>query len=231
MPRYSEGSAAEFRAALRARAKRFTDEANRSLAAAEHEAAKAIQHVHYARALNALLALEGLEQVQLKPIPVLQQMAREARHVKMGRPRACSPDLEAQIRATYARGGITTRGLARCFGISNALAARIVKGLAVGKAPRTGTPEDARTYARLVNEAVPDDLPDDLREEVSQDLLLSLLEGRVAASDISRAVRAHLQAVWKRTPTRFGPLSLDAPLGNDPDAPTLLDFLAQKATA
>lgn len=71
---------------------------------------------------------------------------------------------------------------------------------------------------RAVNEAVPRTLADGIRADVCQEIMVSVLTGAIAETEITSAVRAHLKNHYKQFPVKaYGVLSLDAPVYSDRD--------------
>lgn len=59
---------------------------------------------------------------------------------------------------------------------------------------------------------VPHYLPDFMRADISQDILVSVFAGEVKPADLEGALKKHLAAYRKMHPSKFGPLSIDAPI-------------------
>lgn len=76
-----------------------------------------------------------------------------------------------------------------------------------------------------VSRAVPKHIDPQVREEVIQDLALAVLSGEVALSAIASECSRFVKDTQKNYPTRWGPLSLDQPLGNGDDQRPLKDFI------
>lgn len=79
---------------------------------------------------------------------------------------------------------------------------------------------------RLINEAVPRSIPEDRRADICQELAISILIGDIETPDLPSAWEGAFRKVYKMHPTTWGPLSLDAPMG-DSDL-TLLDTLSEE---
>lgn len=62
-----------------------------------------------------------------------------------------------------------------------------------------------------INAAVPKNLPEQIRADLCQDLAVAVLCGEVAESDLQGEVPLYLKKAMKLFPTKYGPLSLDAP--------------------
>lgn len=62
-----------------------------------------------------------------------------------------------------------------------------------------------------VSAAVPRSLPDHIRADICQDILLDILEGKIAIQELAQNVSAAIRRTRKRTEMPFGMISLDAP--------------------
>lgn len=84
---------------------------------------------------------------------------------------------------------------------------------------------------RAVNEAVPRTLADGIRADVCQEIMVSVLTGEIAETEIGSAVKAHLKNHYKQFPVKaYGVLSLDAPIYSDRDL-RLVDTLDAERVA
>lgn len=76
-----------------------------------------------------------------------------------------------------------------------------------------------------VNKAVPAHLPDWLRADICQDLICAILAGDIGRDQIKEGAKSFTKKLWAMHPTKYGPLSLDAPFSDDNDR-TLLDVIS-----
>jgi hypothetical protein len=65
---------------------------------------------------------------------------------------------------------------------------------------------------RLINAAVPHHLPPDLRADMCQDLAVGCLTGEFRKEDLHLPAREVVKRVTRMFPTKYGPISLDAPV-------------------
>jgi len=77
-----------------------------------------------------------------------------------------------------------------------------------------------------VDAAVSKTIPEIIRQDVCQDLILAVLEGEVAMEALAGSSERYVKAVFRRYPTKYGPLSLDAPLPWSDGGRSLHDTLA-----
>lgn len=78
---------------------------------------------------------------------------------------------------------------------------------------------------RVVNEAVPRTLVDAVRSDVCQEIMVSVLSGLIAETDIKETVRAHIKGHYKLFPIKdYKTVSLDTPMRDGSDR-RLLDTL------
>lgn len=77
-----------------------------------------------------------------------------------------------------------------------------------------------------VNALVPKNLPEQVRQEVCQDaLVLILTSPAISDVELANSIQGLTRSVFRQFPTKYGPLSLDAPRSGDDDR-TLLDRLS-----
>lgn len=76
----------------------------------------------------------------------------------------------------------------------------------------------------LINAAVPHHLPPDLRADMCQDLAVGCLTGDFDKEDLHLPAKEVVKRVIRMFPTKYGPVSLDAPVHPDSDL-RLLDTL------
>jgi len=81
-------------------------------------------------------------------------------------------------------------------------------------------------FVAIVDAVVSKALPNDVRADVSQDLLLALVAGTIAATDIKREYPHFLAKHYRRFGQHRNILSLDAPLNGTPGASSLYDLIA-----
>lgn len=79
---------------------------------------------------------------------------------------------------------------------------------------------------RLINDAVPRNIPEDRRADICQELAIAVLIGDVDTANLSASWEPMFHKVYKMHPTKWAPLSLDAPMG-DTDL-RLLDTLSEE---
>lgn len=82
---------------------------------------------------------------------------------------------------------------------------------------------------RLINDAVPREIPEDRRADICQEMAISVLIGDLDVANLAGAWRNASRKVYTMHPTRWGPLSLDAPLPGTDDL-RLFDTLAAEPT-
>lgn len=58
-------------------------------------------------------------------------------------------------------------------------------------------------------------LPEQWRQDVCQDLVVAVLSGDVTLDNLRDALPKHVREVYKMHPIKYGPMSLDAPIGHD----------------
>lgn len=68
---------------------------------------------------------------------------------------------------------------------------------------------------KLVNAAVPKWYPADRRADICQDMVVALLMGEITKEDLKENVGSFVSKVMKMHPTKWGHMSLDAPLYED----------------
>jgi hypothetical protein len=64
----------------------------------------------------------------------------------------------------------------------------------------------------VINNAVPRTLPEYVRADICQNLAVSILLGEIQLDDLQKAIPVLVKSAWKDSPSKYGPLSLDAPL-------------------
>ncbi|SFO74646.1 hypothetical protein SAMN05216330_104473 [Bradyrhizobium sp. Ghvi] len=72
-----------------------------------------------------------------------------------------------------------------------------------------------------VNRAVPRHLDFETRKEVMSEMMLAILEGTLAIEDAPQRWREFSRAAYRMFPTKYGPVSLDAPAFHDSDTPLI----------
>lgn len=75
--------------------------------------------------------------------------------------------------------------------------------------------------------AVSSRLPPHVRDDVISEIILAVLEGDLAEADISKHAGKFLAAHYKMHPTKFGPISLDAPAYRDGGRDTIGDTISE----
>lgn len=78
----------------------------------------------------------------------------------------------------------------------------------------------------MINEAVPRNIPEDRRADICQELALAILIGEADTRNLSKAAKAAFSKVYAMHPTMWGPLSLDAPIGDGTFS--LIDTLSEE---
>jgi hypothetical protein len=76
-----------------------------------------------------------------------------------------------------------------------------------------GKPE--HDLLRLIDAAIPRHLPPDLRADMCQDLAVGCLTGDFNKDDLYLPAKEVAKRVHRMFPTKYGPISLDAPLSDD----------------
>lgn len=84
-----------------------------------------------------------------------------------------------------------------------------------------------RDLTTKINALVPRGLPPDIRADVSQDLIIDILEGNLTLDEIDGNMKGAVRKVFKMHPTKYGPLSLDAPLPGMNDV-RLMDVISDE---
>lgn len=79
-----------------------------------------------------------------------------------------------------------------------------------------------------VNKAVSRGIPDFLRSDICQDLIVSILCGETSVENIKDSLKEATRKVIKMHPTKYGPISLDAPVYND-GGQTLAEMIDSEA--
>ena len=79
-----------------------------------------------------------------------------------------------------------------------------------------------------VNKAVGGGAPDFLRADICQDLIVSILCGETSVENIKDSVTEATRKVLKMHPTKYGPISLDAPVYSD-DGKTFGEMIDSEA--
>lgn len=80
---------------------------------------------------------------------------------------------------------------------------------------------------RLINAAIPQHLPPDLRADMCQDLAIGCLIGDFNKDDLHLPAKEVAKRVYRMFPTKYGPISLDAPMFADSNV-RLLDTLVDE---
>lgn len=88
-----------------------------------------------------------------------------------------------------------------------------------------GNPE--HELIRLINDAVPKHLPPELRADICQDLAVGCLTGEFDKEDLLLPAKEVAKRVFRMFPSKYGPISLDAPIRDDSDM-RLLDTLVDE---
>jgi hypothetical protein len=74
-------------------------------------------------------------------------------------------------------------------------------------------PKEGEELVRLVNAAVPASWPDFLRADVCQDLIVAILTGEISKDELHPGnVKEFSTRVFRMHPTKYAPISLDAPV-------------------
>jgi hypothetical protein len=87
-------------------------------------------------------------------------------------------------------------------------------------------PRQEHELLNLVNGAVPKSLPEQVRADICQDLIVAILSGEMEKIELQGNVKEYTRKVFKMFPTKYGPLSLDAPPPWADDGRTLAEVLA-----
>lgn len=87
-----------------------------------------------------------------------------------------------------------------------------------------GRPE--HNLLKKVNAAVPRGLSPDLRADVCQDLVVGILCGDFSEDNLELPAKEMIRRVYKMFPTKYGPISLDAKMGDT--GLTILDTLSEE---
>lgn len=88
-----------------------------------------------------------------------------------------------------------------------------------------GKPE--HDLMRRVNAAVPKYLDPDMRADICQDIMVGILCGDFDADNLKLPAKEMTKRVMQMFPTKYGPLSLDAPM-DGVDGRTLMDTLTEE---
>lgn len=88
-----------------------------------------------------------------------------------------------------------------------------------------GRPE--HDLLKKVNAAVPRNMDDDRRADLCQDLIVGILSGDFREDDLGLPIKELTRRVMQMFPTKYGPLSLDAPITGT-DGLTILDTLSDE---
>jgi DNA-binding CsgD family transcriptional regulator len=114
------------------------------------------------------------------------------------------------------RAGGTRNGVARKLGVARRTVARYA-------APAAGRMDEAAVLAR-VGRALPRAIGSSVRDEAMGEMMLAIMEGRLAPADIEARASSFINGSFRDWANKFGPRSLDEALGDD-DERTGLDFL------
>lgn len=76
----------------------------------------------------------------------------------------------------------------------------------------SGTPTDDHDLLLAVEALVPKYLPTDTRADVCQDMIVSILTGEITLDNLRDATKPYIKRVFKDAPSKYGHLSLDAPI-------------------
>lgn len=84
-------------------------------------------------------------------------------------------------------------------------------------------PTDEHDLVMVIDGLVPKTLPEMVRQDVCQDLIVSVLGGEVSLGNLQDALPKHVRQAFKLYPSKYGPISLDAPPPWDPSGRPLLE--------
>ena len=93
----------------------------------------------------------------------------------------------------------------------------------------TDTWGDEHEMVRAIDQAVPKSLPEFVRQEVCQELAAAILSGDVDLPRLAAAAPVYTRLVYRRFPSKYGPLSLDRPCPWGDDDRTLGELLSEQS--